>query len=79
MAHVADGGAWVDDRLTVIDDTPNRLEFGFSNPIRSDALPNEVVLSFTFINPLTDGNPMAKGQKRSNRERRKADGRNTAA
>lgn len=77
--HAAAGGAWGDDRLTVIDDMPNRLEIGFSNPLRSDALPNEVVLSFAVTNPLADGNPMAKGRKRSNRERRKADGGNTAA
>lgn len=61
--HVAAGGAWVDDRLTVIDDTPNRLEIGFSDPLRSDALPSEVVLSFTFIKSSDRREPHGQGSE----------------
>jgi hypothetical protein len=55
-SYAAAGGNWGDDRLTVIDDTPNRLEIGFSNPTRSAALLNDILLSFAFTNPQTDGN-----------------------
>lgn len=55
-SYAANGENWSDDRLTVIDDTPERLEIGFSNPLRSAALLNDVLLSFAFTNPQTDGN-----------------------
>lgn len=45
-ATAADG--WRDGRVTIADDTPNRLDIGFSNPASPAAHEDEVLLSFAF-------------------------------
>ena len=49
--HATEGGEWQDDRLTILDDTPSRLDIGFFNPARSVAHPNDLLLSFAFTGP----------------------------
>lgn len=49
--HAEENGHWLDDRLTVLDDTPDQLDLGFFDPERTDAQPNDVLLSFVFTYP----------------------------
>lgn len=51
VQHVADGGDWRDDKLTVLDDTPSRLDLGFFDPARPFADLNGLLLSFAFGRP----------------------------
>jgi len=44
--HAMPGGAWGDDKLTVLDDSPGLLDLGFSDPSSPTAHDNDVVLSF---------------------------------
>lgn len=41
-------GGWEDDQSTVTDDTPSRLQIGFSDPRSSAAQKDDLLLSFTF-------------------------------
>lgn len=49
--HPIDGDEWAEDDWTVLEDTPNRLDIGFSNSAGLSAQPNEVLLSFAFAPP----------------------------
>lgn len=49
--HATESGEWRDDRLTVLHDTPSRLDIGFFNPTRPSARDNDVLLSFSFTRP----------------------------
>lgn len=51
--HAGENGHWLDDRLTVLDDTPDQLDLGFFDPERPAAHPNDVLLSFAFTSPHT--------------------------
>jgi hypothetical protein len=46
--HVTAGGDWGDDRLTILDDAPGRLDLGFSDPSQPTAHDNDVLLSFAL-------------------------------
>jgi hypothetical protein len=46
--HATTGGDWGDDKLTVMDDEPGRLELGFSDALQAGAHDNDVVLSFVL-------------------------------
>jgi len=49
--HVAEGGEWRDDGLTVLDDTPSRLDLGFFDSAQRFADLNGLLLSFAFGRP----------------------------
>lgn len=49
--HAGENGHWLDDRLTVLDDTPDQLDLGFFDARRPGAHPNDVLLSFAFTSP----------------------------
>lgn len=53
--HATERGEWQEDRLTILNDTPSRLDIGFFNPARSAAHANDLLLSFAFteLNPQT--------------------------
>lgn len=49
--HAAENGSWRDDRLTVLDDTPARLDLGLFDAARPSAHPDDLLLSFAFTRP----------------------------
>jgi hypothetical protein len=49
--HVGENGDWLDDRLTVLDDTPDQLDLGLFDPRRPAAHPDDVLLSFACMSP----------------------------
>ncbi|MFZ5719079.1 MAG: hypothetical protein ACOY5Y_06370 [Pseudomonadota bacterium] len=42
---------WADDRSACLDDAPDRLRIGFCDAARPGAMPDDVLLSFTFGEP----------------------------
>jgi len=50
--HATPDGARGDDKLTILDDAPGRLDLGFSDPSRPTAHDNDVVLSFSLTEPM---------------------------
>jgi hypothetical protein len=49
--HPADSGEWSEDDWTVLEDTPGRLDIGFSDFVGPSAQPIDVLLSFAFTPP----------------------------